>query len=308
MTWGVNSKALSTLSFGFTSVIDAVFRGADVALVMNVANGFWVPILKLRRIPVAMNVDGIEWERAKWGRVAKAVFRAGARMSARFADVLIVDAKAIGDFWQSRFERNSTFIPYGAVEGPPVEAPLDLQSGKYVLIVARFVPENTVHEFFDAVERIAPDYPVVIVGSAGYGGELDARAQDLDRRHRSVRWLGHVADDVLLHSLWQHSGAYFHGHSVGGTNPALVQAMMLGAPTVARDTIYNREVLGEDYPSFVDPDEESIERGLRALMEDEKLRGELTVRLKERARRLYTWSAVASEYERTLRSLLPSDE
>jgi glycosyltransferase involved in cell wall biosynthesis len=304
VTRGLESKALSTLSYGLTSTVDATLRGCDVALVMNVANGFWLPLLRLRGIPVAINVDGIEWERAKWGTVARSIFRFGARLSSIFANTLIVDARAIGAFWRERFNRSSTFIPYGAVERDLGDPPLGLTSRGYILLVARFVPENTVSEFFKAVEELAPDHDVVMVGSAGYGGELDEVAQRLADRHERVRWLGHVADDELLHGLWQHAGAYFHGHSVGGTNPALVQAMMLGAPVVARDTIYNREVLGPEHELLVEPEPAAIAAALRRLMGDIELQRRVGGAARVRARSEYTWAGVAASYEEVLRGLI----
>src|SRR5207248_6016185 len=103
--------------------------------------------------------------------------------------------------------------------------------------------------------------PVVIVGSSGYGGEWDAAAQTLAAGEPSVSWLGHVSNDSLLHALWQHAGVYFHGHSVGGTNPSLVQAMAAGAPILARDTVYNREVLGSA-GRFVNADPAAIAKSV----------------------------------------------
>ncbi len=204
-TVGLENKSLSTLTFGLTSVLHAMCVKPDIALVMNVANGFWLPLLRLRGIPSVVNVDGIEWERAKWGRLAKSVFRLGARFTARFGTVLVSDSVEIQRRWKAEFRRNSVFIPYGGdVPGETGEV-LGFEHGTYVLMVARFVPENTVAEFFAAAERIAEDHPVVIVGSSGYGGELDDMAADLDKRHAQVSWLGHVSDDQKLMSLWQHA-------------------------------------------------------------------------------------------------------
>lgn len=302
-THGFESKSMSTLSYGLTSTLDATLRKPDVALVMNVANGFWLPFLRLRGVPTLTNVDGIEWDRAKWGRLAKLMFKLGAFFTARFSNQLVFDAKEIAKRWGAEFNRDGVFIPYG---GSPIsELPVvdDLEHGKYVLVVARFVPENTIPEFFDAVERLAVDTQVVIVGSSGYEGELDLRARDLDARYANVAWLGHVNDDARLHSLWQHAGAYFHGHSVGGTNPALVQAMAAGAPTVARDTAYNREVL-EDAGRYVDPDPELIARALRELLADDDAQRLLSRRGKERAAEQYTWECVCADYESALRELI----
>ena len=244
VTRGLETKSASTLSYGFTSVLDAAARRPDVALVMNVANGYYLPLLRARGVPTLVNVDGLEWERAKWGMLAKRVFRTGAKCTARWATDLVFDARAIEAYWQDTFGVRGFFIPYGGDVPPPLAVPEGLTHRGYVLMVARFVPENTLGEFFEAVPDIAASHPVVLVGSSGYGGEWDDAARSLAATHSSVSWLGHVSNDSLLLALWQHAGVYFHGHSVGGTNPSLVQAMAAGAPILARDTVYNREVLG----------------------------------------------------------------
>lgn len=297
VTKGAETTSLSTLSFGLTSVLHALREKPDAALVMNVANGFWLPLLRLRGIPTVVNVDGIEWERAKWGRLAKAVFKFGAWMTAKWADELIADAHAISDRWQRDFGRSSRFVPYGG----DVPGNLILEDGLehrgFVLMVARFVPENTVVEFFDAAERLAAKYKIVIVGSTGYGGDLDERAAALADANDNVHWLGHVSDDNRLHALWQHAGAYFHGHSVGGTNPALVQAMACGAPVVARDTVYNREVLA-DTATFVFPDTESIVESLDGAMRTAAEYDPSAI--VERAKEHYSWAGVCAAYEEAL--------
>jgi glycosyltransferase involved in cell wall biosynthesis len=270
---------------------------------MNVANGFWLPLLRLRGIPSLVNVDGIEWDRAKWGPFAKSVFKLGAKFTAIFGDVLVSDSREIARRWKQDFNRDSVFIPYGGdapLELPTVEG---LPSRGYVLVVARFVPENSIGEFFEAVPKIAAKYPIVIVGSSGYGGPLDEQAAELARTHTNVQWLGHLNDDEKLLSLWQHAGVYFHGHSVGGTNPALVQAMACGAAVVARDTVYNREVLGSG-GQFTAPYAEDIADTIDSLMSDPLLQTAARDSAIERSKAEYTWDLVCSSYEHEVRQLV----
>ena len=163
-TSGIDSKSLSTLSYGATACVHAAWMRPDVALIMNVANGYWLPILRLLRIPTVMNVDGIEWERAKWSRLAKSVFKGGARLASWLADELIVDAKEIGRVWRDRYGREGHFIPYGA----DIPAALPLEQGLthrgYILFVARLVPENTLPAFLDAAIELSRKMQIVIVG------------------------------------------------------------------------------------------------------------------------------------------------
>lgn len=296
-TRGINSSSLSTLSHGLSAAVHSSRRKPDVALVMNVANGFWLPILRHAGIPTVVNVDGIEWERAKWNKTAKRIFKMGAKLTARYATSTIADAKAIGRRWQDEFTVSPIVIPYGGVE--PGELPLveGLEHRGYILLVARFVPENTINEFFEAVDQLAGIYPIVIVGSSGYHNEYDRRAESLAQRHPNVKWLGHISNDNKLHSLWQHCGVYFHGHSVGGTNPAIVQAMACGAPTVARDTVFNREVLGET-ANFVDPEPNKIVTSIITAMESAR-HHDPSPSL-QRCREFYSWDLVCNSYENEL--------
>lgn len=298
-TGGIENKSLSTLSYGLTACLHAAWSKPDVALVMNVANGFWLPILALRGIPTVVNVDGIEWERAKWGRFAKLVFKWGARLTARFGTVLVADSKEIARRWQAEFSRSSIFIPYGGDASVGESGDESFPKNRYILAVARFVPENTIPEFLEAVRGLSADYQVVIVGSSGYGGPLEHDVDRLVAESANVHWLGHVADDQRLLSLWKNCGAYFHGHSVGGTNPALVQAMANGAPTIARDTVYNREVLGPQ-GRFCQPDARSIEDSLRAVMESAEERDRLRQVSLRRLQEGYTWESVCASYDEAL--------
>lgn len=304
-TGGIENKSLSTLSFGLTSCLHAMWTRPDVALVMNVANGFWLPLLALRGIPTVINVDGIEWERAKWGRLAKAVFRLGAKLTARFGNVLVADSKEIARRWQLDFSRSSLFIPYGGEAGTTESRVDTLPHRGYVLAVARFVPENTIPEFLEAARRLATDHDVVIVGSSGYGGPLEDAVRLLVDENPKVHWLGHISDDQRLLSLWKHCGTYFHGHSVGGTNPALVQAMANGAPTVARDTVYNREVLG-GAGVFCDPTPDAIEAAVREVMGSPDIQQKLSSAALARVRDGYTWEEVCGSYEEALRMQIQS--
>ncbi|MGN6372928.1 MAG: glycosyltransferase [Solirubrobacteraceae bacterium] len=302
-TPGRESKSLSTLSFGLTSHLDASFRGFDAALVLNVANGFFLPAFRATGTPTAVNTDGIEWERGKWGRVARNVFLGGAVATARWADLLVADSQAIADIWREKFRVESTFIPYGApvlsdVGDERVRA-LELQPGRYVLVVARLIPENNVELALDALERLSPSVPAVIVGSANYDAPIESRLRELDHRG-AVRWLGHVSDQELLAQLWANCGVYLHGHSVGGTNPALLQALGAGAPTLALATKFNREVLAQDAQLFP-PDAARLADMIRQVLGDEGLRRRMSDLGRRTVSERYSWSDVAAAYLDALR-------
>jgi glycosyltransferase involved in cell wall biosynthesis len=282
--------------------VDALRRRPDVVLALNVANGPALPLLKARGIPVVMNVDGIEWERGKWGSLARRAFRLGARMSARFADVLVADSMEVGRVWRQEFGVEPVHIPYGAdlIEQVPARRVKEagLVPGEYAIAVARLVPENHVEVFLDALDRLNGAVHGVVVGTANYDNPIESRLRAMAATGR-VTWLGHVEDPDLLDELWSHAAVYFHGHSVGGTNPALLQALGNACAVVAVDTPFNREVLGPR-ATLVPPDPEAVGDRLRQLCVDVDLRAEVAAEGPAIIRERYTWQSVLEAYERLL--------
>jgi glycosyltransferase involved in cell wall biosynthesis len=281
-TRGLDGKRLSTLSYGLSSCLDARRRDLDAALVVNCANGYWLPLLRSAGIPVALNVDGVEWERGKWNGLGRAVFKGGAAAAVRHADRLISDSAAIADVWERRFGTRPTYIPYGAEvirdDADDELRRLGIDPQSYVLSVARLVPENNLELVLQAVEALDPETRPrhVIVGSGDPGDRLVREVRALDRTRGHVHWLGHVDDQRLLRQLYRHSLVYVHGHSVGGTNPALLEALGAGAPVLAYDVVFNREVIGDEDVYFDSVVELTV--ALRRLMRSDRLRARLSDR------------------------------
>lgn len=296
-TPGVENKSASTLSYGLTSHLDVSRRKFDAALVLNVANGFFLPLLNRSGVGCALNTDGIEWGRDHWGSNAQRVIKAGALMGAKRADVLVADSKAIAEFWHSELGVESEFIAYGApvLEGlgsDQVEE-LGLKPGSYALVVARFRPENNVELILDAIESEG-DIPAVIVGDANFESPTQRRLEAMNRDGKAL-WLGHVGDQVLLNQLWANCGVYLHGHSVGGTNPSLLQAMGAGAPVLALDTPFNREVI-EDQEQLFPADVAVLNTLIRQVLSDPELAKRWVERSKTTIAERYSWQDVADRY------------
>jgi glycosyltransferase involved in cell wall biosynthesis len=282
-----------------TATLDASFRRFDSILVLNIANGFWFPALRTAHTPFAVNTDGIEWERGKWGRLARATFQAGAWMTARNATALICDSQAIGDIWRERFGSDSIFIPYGApvlddIGRDRLDA-LGLGAEPYLLVVARLAPENNVDLTLDALEQLHEEAPhAVVVGSANSDSPIETRLRKMDTSG-GVSWLGHVDDQRLLTQLWAHSGVYVHGHSVGGTNPALLQALGAGAPTLALDTPFNAEVL--PFPGHLfQRNAQVLADRIRSVITSPSLQEEMAQRGRSVIRERYSWDDVCRSY------------
>lgn len=292
-------KVTDTLAHTALSMLHLQRRPPDVAVVFNAANAPLLPLTRARGVPVALHVDGLEWQRAKWGPIGKRYYRAAERLAVRWADGLIADARGIEDYYRQTFGASSDFIPYGAPiladSRAELLAPLDLAPRRYHLVVARFEPENNVDTMIRGFIASPSPLPLVVVGSAPYSARYTGQIRELAASDARVRLLGGVWDQDLLNALYAGAHCYFHGHSVGGTNPTLLRAMGAGAPVLAYDVTFNREVLGDTGRFFATPE------ALARLVADEEAdpgacagRG---LRGQARAAALYDWEAVTDGYE-----------
>ena len=301
-------RSLETLSHTALSVAHLLVRRTDVAIVFNAANAPLLPVLRAGRIPVATHVDGLEWQRSKWGPAGRRYYRRAEELAVRWSDALVADAQGIADYYRDEFAAPTTLLSYGA----PilVDAPSDrlgdvgATPGGYHLVVARFEPENHVHLMVEGYVRSGARLPLVVVGSAPYADAYTARVHALAAGDERVRFLGGVWDAELLDQLYAHAASYLHGHSVGGTNPSLLRAIGAGTPTIAYDVAFNREVLREAgrYAADADAVRRHVEE-VEASPEDARAAG---AALQLRARD-YDWDVVADGFEDLARRLRARD-
>ncbi len=298
----VRLKAAETLSNTALSVAHAITRvpRVDAAFVFNAANAPFVPLLRMRGIPTAVHVDGLEWQRDKWSGAGRAYYRWAERSAVRNADALIADAHGIADYYASEFAVPTRFIAYGAPvqTNPPSDrlSELGLSWKGYHLVVARFEPENHVDVAVSGYVRSRAQLPLVVVGSAPYAAEYTRRVEGRAGSDPRVHLLGSVFDQDLLDQLYAGALSYVHGHSVGGTNPSLLRAMGAGTAVLAWDVSFNRDVAGVQGRYFTD------ERSLATLIESVELApGEAEVNgaaLRDIVRAKYRWEDVAVSYEK----------
>lgn len=248
-------KSLETLSHSGLSAAHLATHRTDAAIVFNAANAPWLPVIRSAGIPVATHVDGLEWKRAKWGPIGQRYYRIAESASVRLSDALIADAQGISDYYRQEFGADTTLISYGAPLLEPGNSDklseLGLMPDQYHLAVARLEPENHVHLIIEGFVRSGAALPLVVVGSAPYAGVYSRSLEALaDSR---VRLVGAVWDQELLDQLYANARIYWHGHSVGGTNPSLLRAMGAGTAVNAFDVNFNREVLRDAGEFFRTP-------------------------------------------------------
>ncbi len=298
----VRHKYWETVSHTMLSALDALRRSFDVVLVCNAANAFVLPLLRAARLPVAINVDGIERNRRKWNVAGKAVYSVGESFSALFASRVVADADVIAAYYRDRYAVEPRTIAYGA-EFPTesdseVLQSLGLRSRGYLLYVSRFEPENNPLEVVLAYESLcrrqpkAP--PLVMVGEGLYAPAL---VEEL-ARHRSDRILfpGAVYGRDYR-TLQRNAFLYIQATEVGGTHPALIEAMGSGGCVLCHDTPENREVGGGTVGYFSLRPQESLSGTLSEWLQSsdrcEMMRASARARVADR----YSWDAVTDEYE-----------
>lgn len=299
-------KQIETLSHTGLSALHLMFRRRpDATFVFNAANSPFLPLLRLRRAPVALHMDGLEWRRSKWGPRGKAYYRWAEQFGVRTADALIADAPGIADYYRHQFDVPTEMIRYGApiLDELPERsvAEMDLAPKGYHLVVARFEPENHVLEIVEGYRASNATLPLVVVGSAPYSAGYTQEIQRIADGDERIRLVGGVYDQELLDALYANALTYLHGHSVGGTNPSLLRAMGAGTAVIGFDVPFNREVLDGDGWFFSDADD--VAAHVVAAETDSSLTSARGERARENARTRFRWEDVADEYESLARRL-----
>lgn len=294
-----------TIVFDWRSTAHAA-RHRDLCLTLGYNTALFCALLRLKGVPNLINMDGIEWSRAKWGPVAKSWFWLNERAGCWLGNHLVADHPQIKAHLQTRVAAAKiTTIAYGAeavAEAPlaPVHA-LGLQAGQFLTLIARAEPENSILEVVQGFSMKPRGRQLVVLG------HYDA-ANGYHRAVRSaagpeVKFVGAIYDKAVVRSLRFHSAAYVHGHQVGGTNPSLVEALGAGNPVIAHDNRFNRWVAGDGARYFSGA--ESLSQCMDELLPTPGALDDLRVHGQHRFETQFTWRKVLGEYETLLEQHLP---
>ncbi len=294
----IRHKYLDTIVHTFLSALNAVTKGFDAVLICNAANSPFIPILTWTGTPVAVNVDGLERKRKKWNWLGRLYYRVGERASVWFATEVVTDAKVIQDYYLTEYGKLSTMIAYGA----NVERKLDpaaieehgLEPQKYLLYVSRLEPENNAAMVIEAFKKVETDLKLVIVGDAPYADEYKKKLIGLAEGDERIIFTGFVFGSGYK-ALQQNAYAYVHATEVGGTHPALIEAMGYGNCVLAYGTPENVEVVGDAAMIFTD--EEDLVGQLKLIISEGSILEKYRLAGQERVRKLYSWDAISSRYE-----------
>ena len=294
-------KYTDTVVHTFLSALHALCRRYDVLLICNAANTLFALLPRLLGIPVVVNVDGIERKRKKWSWPGRAYYRLSEHLSLWLPNVTVTDARVIERYYREKLGADSVFIPYGAfTERPATQAALDrigLNPGEYFLYVSRFEPENNAHLVIEAFEKVKTNKHLVLVGDAPYSRRYIQKL----RRTRDPRILFPGAIyGTGYRELQANAFCYIHATEVGGTHPALIEAMGQGSLIVANATPENAEVLSNAGILYRMNDVDDMARCLQDVEDHAEVYAPLKQAALERARTAYSWEDVVTQYEELL--------
>jgi glycosyltransferase involved in cell wall biosynthesis len=305
----IETKNLGTFTHTAACMIDVLRRRVDAMLVTNVANAFHCIIPRIFRQKCAINVDGIEWKRGKWGAAGKAYFYLNAKLCGKILPKgIVTDAYAMRDLYLEEFNTPSACIAYGAnIESstnPGIVRQYGLEPGGYYLIASRLVPENNAALIVDGFKKALTGRVLAIAGDANYRSAFvsDLKANAGDR----VRFLGHVDSIEHVKELHCNAYAYIHGHKMGGTNPALLKALAYGNCILAHDNRFNAEVLGGHGLLFGDAGE--LAEKIHLVESRPELAESYRRRAPERIRTAYNWERITDQYEELFYQLAAGED
>ncbi|HRG62181.1 MAG TPA: DUF1972 domain-containing protein [Burkholderiales bacterium] len=306
---GVKLVYLSSPSLGSLSTI--VFdlkcfwharKNYDVVYMLGYGASMFAFIPRLFGSKVWINMDGLEWVRSKWSGLAKTWLKFGEKMSMWTPNRIIADAQAIQDNLNSRYKKmpNCSVIPYGAYIVKDADKNLlidfELRPQEYFLIVCRLEPENYILEIIQGFLQSDTSFPLVVVGNHSTG--TDYVSHLLKFKDKRIRFVGTVYEQPKLQALRSFTLGYFHGHSVGGTNPSLLEALGCGSPVIAHNNPFNHEVIQNAGMFFSEPVD--IPDLISKLENDVSLREQMITLGHKIIQERYTWEKITDSYLKLL--------
>ena len=293
----VRHKYFDTIVHTFLSALHAMPRRYDAALICNAANAPFASILRLTGTPVALNVDGLEHKRKKWNAIARNYYLLAEKLATILPTETVTDARVIQEYYQARYRVSSTMIAYGAeVERrpDPTVRRWRVEPNRYVLYVSRLEPENNAQMVIEAFKRVRTAHKLLIVGDAPYAHDYIQDLKARARRDKRIVFTGFVFGQDYR-ALQQNAYCYIHATEVGGTHPALLEAMGFGNCVLTLSAPENMEAVGDAGITYTD--ENDLAEKLQRVLRDGSLVQSYRNRAQARVKEMYDWNYVVDRYE-----------
>lgn len=298
-----NMSAKETIIFDFKSIIHSLkFKGIFLVLGYNTA------VLNLLHFifnkKIIFNMDGMEWKRKKWSFIQKVWLYINQYFAILIAKKIIADHPVIYDYYLSKTAKSKiSMIPYGAHEDNYKIIKLNkiIDHQPYVLVLARIEPENQILDIITAYLNSKKKFSIFIVGSFDKSIEYHKKILNISSASKKVHFLGSEYDKKKLFSLRKNAAFYIHGHTVGGTNPSLIEAMAAGCAIIAHDNVFNRWVLGDGGLYFKST--QDLSDIFDKYKSNEKIKHHLSERSFNRYKKMFTWKIIFKEYAKIFKSI-----
>lgn len=292
------ANGIQAIIYDAISILDALIY-ADILVILGVTSSFLLPLIKLFSTKkIIVNVDGLSFTRDKFSFFQRLYLKTSFRIAVKSADVIVADNKAIQEFIKDGFGKSAILIEYGGdhalgkniANEELISREYSIEKGKYAFSLCRIEPENNVHLTLEAFKLAGK--PLVFIGNWDcneYGKKLYKKYSKFD----NIRLIKPIYDTNILSVFRSYASVYIHGHSVGGTNPSLVEIMFFNVPIISFDVIYNRYTTENKAHYFKDIEElkELIEKPSSFFIQN-------SLNMNKIAIRRYTWSIISSKYEK----------
>lgn len=303
--YNITSHGGKGILFDSLSLIDAVRDDYDVILVLGFGPGFVMPLLsKEQKRKIILNFGGLDWQRDKWSKKAQKVIKTCEKLLVKNSALVVSDNQKIREYVKNEYGKDTALIAYGGDQASPRTVTDELKEkypflgGKYAFEVARIQSDNNIEMLMNAFVK-AHEMPFVLVGnwkSTEWGREMKARYE----KEESLVLLDAIYDKNVLDVLRSNCYLYVHGHSAGGTNPSLCEAMYLGLPILAFSNGYNENTTNHQARYF--NDEEDLCRIIKSIKKEEL--DAMRPKMKQFADNNYRWEGIAREYEKLFEQIL----
>ena len=283
--------------YDYNCIRDARTRKFDILLQLGyTSNSIWYKKWPhdCRNI---VNMDGLEWKRSKYNKYVQRFLKYAEKLAALNADALVADSIGIQEYLKSTYGKEATFIPYGAAifDSPDrsVISKYCLTAFQYHLLIARMEPENNIEMTIQGVTNAGQNKPLIIVGKIE--NTFSKGLVEKYGQNKGIKFLGGIYDVPVINNLRYYSSLYFHGHTVGGTNPSLLEAMGCSALIAAHNNVFNKSVLGDD--AFYFSDSEQVTNIINTTGDKHLYRDKLDKNI-AKINDFYNWPSVTDKYER----------
>jgi glycosyltransferase involved in cell wall biosynthesis len=292
----LKANGFQSVLYDIISLIHAAFK-YDVLLVLGTSGCIFLPIIRLSRKKIILNPDGCEWKRGKWNKPVQTFLRLSEKFGIKYSDMIISDNVKIQEYIKKTYNKHSELIEYGGDQATFVflseetKKKYALEIGNYAFKVCRIEPENNIDVILEAFKETTMD--IVIVGNwnfSKYGKDLRTKYGN----NKNLKLLDPIYDQSSLNEIRSNCGLYIHGHSVGGTNPSLVEAMNIGLCPIVYNVDYNIETT-ENQAIYFNSKEDLI-KIISKYQNKEIDTSFYKEKMKEIAQRRYTWKIITDKY------------